>query len=70
VLKKVGEGFGGQVAQILGGFENRSQAYWKYASRGSQEPTTEMGCLGAEAPSITFSTACYVSPRQKTEAGP
>jgi len=58
VLKKVGEGFGDQVAQILGDSENRSKAYWRYASRGSQESTTEMGRLGAEAPSIPFSTAC------------
>ena len=54
VLKKVGEGFGDQVAQILRDCENRSKAYWRYASRGSQESTTEMGRLGAEAPSIPF----------------
>jgi len=58
VLKKVGEGFGDQVAQIRGDFENGSKAYWRYASRGSEESTTEMGRLGAEAPSVPFSAAC------------
>jgi len=58
VLKKVGEGFGGQVAQIPGASENPSKAYWRYASRGSQEATTELGRMDAEAPSIPFSTAC------------
>ncbi len=57
MLDKVGEGFGGQVAQLLGASENRSKAYWRYVSRGSQEATKEMGRMGAEAPSIPFSTA-------------
>ena len=59
VMKKVGEGFGSQVVQILGASENRSKAYSTYASRGSQEATTEMGRMGPEAPSIPFSSACW-----------
>jgi hypothetical protein len=46
----LGERFGVQVVQILSASENRSKAYWKYASRGSQEATTEMGRMGAEPP--------------------
>jgi len=51
-MKGIGERFGGQVVQMLGAAEHRSERISSMRERGAEAATTQMGRMGAEHPSI------------------
>ncbi len=51
-MKGIGERFGGQVVQMLGAAEHRSERISSMRERGAEAATTQMGRMGAEDPLI------------------
>jgi len=50
LARAINERFGGQAGQMLGAAEQRSERIPRMRERVAQAATTQMACMGAEAP--------------------